>query len=76
MTNFTYKIAVVKNYIKLSSDEFSSYGLAIYFLPLNRPLGLGHVDAQSVMNPDFRDFSFQGLQTADSIEIVEIYGEQ
>ena len=38
-------------------------------------LGLGHVNTPNVMNPDFRDFSFQELQTGDTAGIKEIYGE-
>ena len=38
-------------------------------------LGLGHVNAENIMNPDFSNFNFQKLQTGDIMGVIEIYGE-
>lgn len=37
-------------------------------------LGLGHVETENVMNPNIYDYKYQGLQTGDSLGIIEIYG--
>jgi len=41
---------------------------------IGHALGLGHVNMESVMSPDFFDLDLQGLQIADSIGIVTLYG--
>ncbi|PIB37972.1 matrixin family metalloprotease [Maribacter sp. 4G9] len=38
-------------------------------------LGLGHVNSNNVMNPNFSSFNFQELQVGDTLGIVQIYGE-
>lgn len=38
-------------------------------------LGLGHVDSENVMNPNFSALNFNKLQMGDTLGILELYGE-
>ncbi|MEO1517514.1 MAG: matrixin family metalloprotease [Bacteroidota bacterium] len=53
-------------------DDFYIFALH----ELGHVLGLGHVRTANVMNPDFFDYEFEGLQSGDLKGIVEIYGEK
>lgn len=65
-------IIIQKNVKYEDCDSFYNFVLH----ETGHTLGLGHVQSQNIMNPNFEDFDFDGIQSGDQEGIIEIYGEK
>lgn len=64
---------VIKTDIAISSCE-DFYAFALH--EMGHILGLGHVNSETIMNPDFYSLGIRELQEGDKKGIIEIYGKK